>query len=221
MKNRTLFSLSAVALVIGLTFVPTASAQVPLPEQSTWNISEPTDVGGTVLQPGSYRITAVARPNDRNVVRVSSPDGQTLYATVLTVPHQLAPNEDASNTTFVYFPPVSGQPRVLRTWFPADPMSAGGHDIVYSQERARQLASAAQAPIITYQDTVTAADFETTDLYVVTPEARVERYVVPAPMTSQSTLRTQLPATASNTPMIALLGLLSIAGAFAVRAAIR
>jgi hypothetical protein len=229
MKSRLLYSLGAMTLVAGLLFAPAASAQVPLPEESTWHLTEPTDVGGTILQPGTYLITAVARPSDRNMVRVTSPDRKELFATVLTVPRYLAPGDERSNTMFVYYPAVEGQPRVLRTWFPSDPMSDGGHDIVYSDKRARELARLASTRVVTYPDTVTTADFETADLYVMTPEARTETWVVPAPQTSAAPppapapapvvveTRRELPRTASNTPMVALLGLLAIAGAVVIR----
>jgi hypothetical protein len=223
MNSRLLYSLGAMALLAGLLFAPAASAQVPLPEESTWHLTEPTEVGGTILQPGTYLITAVARPSDRNMVRVTSPDRKELFATVLTVPRYLAPGDERSTTMFVYYPAVEGQPRVLRTWFPSDPMSDGGHDIVYSEKRARELARLADTRVVTYPDTVTAADFETADLYVWTPEARRETYVVPAPQTSAAPApvvmetRTELPRTASNTPMLALLGLLAIAGAVVIR----
>jgi putative cell wall-binding protein len=222
-----LLVMSALALLIS---IPATYAQTP--ETSTLPVTEPLDVGGTILQPGTYAIRVLPSRADRNKVQVTSPDFKTVYATVLTVPHALAPNEEMPNTMFVYYPAGEGSVRALRTWFAPNPeASLGGHDIVYSATRAQQLARLTNTRVVTYQDTVTTADLDTADLTVVTPEATVEEYTyvsptTPAPMISsetrtETTTETEMPNTASRIPLIALLGLASLAGAFAFRIARR
>lgn len=221
MKNTLrLVVLAALALLIS---VPATFAQTP--ETSTLPVTEPLDVGGTILQPGTYTIRVLPSRADRNKIQITSPDMKTVFATVLSIPHALAPNEEVPNTMFVYYPAGDGSPRALRTWFAPNPeASQGGHDIVYSATRAQQLARLAGTRVVTYQDTVTSADFDTADLQVVTPEATVETYtyvtptVTPAPMTSSER---EMPDTASRVPLIALLGLMSLAGALALRVARR
>jgi hypothetical protein len=39
-------------------------------------------------------------------VQITSTDLSTVYATVLTIPHDLEPDEKVPNTTFVYYPAV-------------------------------------------------------------------------------------------------------------------
>lgn len=221
-----LMVLSALAVAIGLVSAPTAFAQIP--EVSTLPVvGEPLDIGGTILQPGTYQIKVVPRSN-RNFVQVTSVDGNEIFATVLTVPHALPPTEELENTMFVYYPAANGAPRALRTWFAPNSTSGGGHDIVYPEDRAKQLAQLANANVVTYRGD----NVETAELQVVTPQATVETYVVPppppAPVIAQieepeepvkvAEARTEeLPRTASNLPLVALGGLLALGAAVAVR----
>ena len=234
-------------LIVGafalLISVPAALAQTP--EYSTLPIDEPTEVSGTILQPGVYSIRVLPTLADRNRVQITSPDRKTIFVSALTVPHQLEPNEEIPNATFIFYPAGEGKPRALRTWFAADPASDGGHDFIYEESRATQLARLASAPVISYRG-------EETDLHVVKPDATVEAYTVtpvttttttttlvteapvavavepapvePAPMMSQSVDTTEdrpmeMPRTAGNEPLLALLGLLSVGAAVGLRAA--
>lgn len=238
MKNAIKVLTVSIALLIAM---PAAFAQTP--EVSTLPVTEPLDVGGTILQPGTYLIRLVSIRDDRNKVQITSVDRQTIYATVLTIPHDLEPGEEMPNTTFVYYPAGEGQPRALRTWFAPDPASGTGHDIVYEESRARQLARLAKESVPSYRGE------ETATLNVVTPEATIEPYVAPQPTTpapaptaelestTETTLSTtpametttpmtsaapadttmEMPQTASRVPLLALLGLLSLGAAVVIR----
>ena len=166
-----LLAVSAIALVM---CIPAAYAQTP--EVSTLVITESTDVGGTILQPGTYLVRVVSPQADRNKVQITSVDRSTIYATLLTVPHELEPNEEITNTTFVYFPSNSGMTRTLRTWFPSDPV-IGGHDFIYSESRAKQLARLVNEPVVSYRTSEEIAEYN-----IVTPEATIEPYEMPAPV---------------------------------------
>ena len=226
-------------LAITLVAIMSVPALAQTPEVSTLPVSEPLDVGGTILQPGTYLIRVVSPRADRNTVQITSLDRQTVYATVLTVPHELEPNEEIPNTTFVYFPAGEGQPRALRTWFAPDAASGVGHDIVYEEGRARQLARLANQNVVTYRGEQTA------DLNVITPTDTFEPYRAPAPapvattrVETSTTVNTtplesttvntapmtsaapvEMPRTASKLPLVALLGLMSLAAALVVRIA--
>ncbi|MFN2239900.1 MAG: hypothetical protein ABR524_10960 [Thermoanaerobaculia bacterium] len=213
MKTSMLTSFAVVVMLAGLVFAPAAQAQIP--EYSAFNLNAPTYVGDTLLQPGQYLIRVLPGFSNRNQVQVTSLDRQTIHTTVLTVPHAMGPNEEMPNTMFVYYPAFEGQPQALRTWYAPDPVSKGGHDIVYDEDRARMLARAAQAPVVTNRGTIEEADF-----YVVNPDERVVVYT-PPPVTVVAEARTELPRTAGSTPLFALLGLLSVTAAFVFRAANR
>ncbi|HEX6177661.1 MAG TPA: hypothetical protein VF057_04840 [Thermoanaerobaculia bacterium] len=234
MKNPLkAMAIAAFALLIA---VPGAFAQ-NAPEASILPVTEPLDVGGTILQPGTYTIRVLPSLTDRNKIQITNQDGSKVFATVLTVPHQLEPGEEVPNTTFVYFPASDGMPRALRTWFASDPPGRHGHDIVYEEDRAKVLARLANANVVYYPSDTEITRLDTSTLSVITPEAEVETYTFVAPttpvetqttrvttietetpstMASQST-RVEMPATASNLPLIALLGLISLCGAVAIR----
>src|SRR5687767_5106883 len=167
-----LVAVSAFALLISIP----AFAQTP--EASILPVNEPLDVGGTILQPGTYVIKVLRSTTDRNKVQITSESGDKIFATVLTVPHTLEPGEEIPNTTFVFFPAGERSPRALRTWFAPDPeASGGGHDIVYEESRARQLARIANASVTAYPSTA-AADLDTATVTVVTPAPIVETTVM-------------------------------------------
>lgn len=221
---RSTFRILAIAVFALLIASPAALAQTP--EVSTLPVDEPLDVGGTILQPGTYQIRVVPSLGDRNRVQVTSVDGTKIFATVLTVPHDLEPTEDPPNTTFVYFPAGEGQPRALRTWFaPGGAAMDAGHDIVYEESRAKQLARLANARVIAYPEDAEIA--ESTTLNVIAPDATIETYTMttPAPMTSAQPAQVaeaqpvEMPRTAGHVPVIALLGLLSLAAAATFRTA--
>lgn len=230
MRNTMkLLMVSAIVLMIA---APAAVAQTGSQEVSPLPVTEPLDVGGTILQPGNYVIRIVPTVGDRNRVQVLSPDLKTVYTTVLTVPHDLEPGEEVPNTTFVYFPAGEGQPRALRTWFAPNSAMQAGHDIVYEEGRAKQLARLAEGNVVAYRGEMT----DNTQLEVVTPQQTIETYTWTAPTTTtQTTVTTtttpmtssvetetapvEMPRTAGNTPLLALLGLVALGGAVAVRAA--
>lgn len=214
-------AISAFALMIS---VPMAYAQIP--EASVLPVDEPLDVGGTILQPGTYNIRLVEGFGNRNQVQITSPDLKTIYATVMTIPHQLDPGEEMPNTMFVFYPAGDGLPRALRTWYAPDPVSKGGHDIVYEESRAKQLARLNKTRVPSYTGTIA----ENTEIHVVTPEATVETYTPPVTTKVTTTTETQpvqiseaapmeMPRTASNLPLFALLGLASIGAAVGFRIA--
>lgn len=208
-STMKLLLVAAFALLIA---APAVFAQIP--ETSTLPVTEPLDVGGTILQPGTYTITVLKRGDD-NRVTILDKDGNAV-ASVLTIPHQLEPDEEIPNTTFVYYPAGEGQPRALRTWYPPDPASRVGRDIVYEEARAAQLARLAQGETVTTTTTQTQI-VDTTP--VVTPApAPAPVYVpapAPAPMTSAAPV--EMPQTAGELPLVALFGLLSVAAAVGIR----
>lgn len=220
MKTSTFKRVGGLMILIGAMIAPATMAQVGSTDTSTWTITEPTDVVGTILQPGTYRIAITSGSNnDRRIVRITSPDAMTLHTTVLTVPRPLTEDEETANTMFVYYPATASEARALRTWYPANAPRGIAYDFVYDEERAKALARESETRVVYYRN-VEEIDLGTTELQVVTPQARVETWVAPkltlepAPRVVET--RT-LPATAGKTPLIALLGLLLVAAAIVVR----
>jgi hypothetical protein len=229
MLKHTL-KLAAVALFALLVAAPALVAQMPItPEVSWFPVTEPTDVGGKILQPGTYVIKVIQAADSRNKIQVWSQDQQKLYATVLTIPHELKPNETMPSTMFVFYEATADHPRALRTWFAANPPGDHGHDVVYPEGRAKQIAVASKLPVVSYPETVAENEIATAPLTVQTPQATVEPYTPPAPLVTETTPmvsssdtnttenKTEMPQTAGSNPTLALLGLAAIAGAVAIR----
>ena len=239
---------AVVALFALLVAAPALHAQnMPItPEVSWFPVTEPTDVGGKILQPGTYVIKIFQAADGRNRVQVWSQDQKKLYTTVLTVPHELKPMQTMPSTMFVYYPADANHPRALRTWFAANPPGDHGHDLVYPEGRAKLLAVASNSRVVSYPENTAENDIATSTLSVQTPQSTVETYTYTAapqttvaettttttvetpapapapeaPMISSSTTTTtttEMPQTASSIPMFALIGLLSIGAAVALR----
>lgn len=218
MKTATgLLALTAMVVVFGVIATPSAFAV--LPESSVLRLTEPLDVGGTVLQPGVYVIKALQNIANRNILRVTSEDGAEVFATVLSIPHSLEAGQDPEDTAFVYYPSVAGAPQALRTWFASDSTSGGGHDIVYPKPRAMELAAAAKQPVVAYTGMTEPEDMETAELVIVTPENEVAPYDAPSPATEPVMVAEvrEMPSTASPVPLFGMIGLLLIGLAVGIR----
>jgi hypothetical protein len=210
------------------TFVALVAATAPAfaqseRENSTFTVTEPTDVGGFTLEPGTYLIKVVTLQSNRNMIQVTNEDQTKVFASVLATPHALAANETAPTSRYVYYATAPGQRKALRTWFARD--TTNGQDIVYPNKRAMELAVAAKAPIVAIPDDAKETEYKTVTLAVVTPDQRVTPYPEPAvvvqtapPVVIAEAAPSELPATASRVPLFAVLGLLSVGGAFGLRA---
>jgi len=159
------------------------------------------------------------------VLQVWSADKTTLFTTLLTVPHHEGNQvEQIPESRYLYYPASDSHIRALRTWFDGNTPGSGGHDIVYSKQRAMELAALTKEPVVAVPDDVKVAEYETAPLVVVTPEkevkpyevAKVEKKTAPVEPIRVAEVRPEhepLPQTASNIPLYAGLGLLSILGA--------
>ena len=216
------------AALLGFVFAPNVNGQGTV-EQSTFTLTEPLDIGGTVLQPGDYKIKVVLLQGNRNLLQLTSADGTKQLATVLSIPHPEGSGAvQIPASRYVYYPAGAGEITVLRTWYAPNTPGLGGHDIVYPRQRAMELAARVKEPVVGIPDEVKVAEYETAPLDVVTPEKEVKPYV---PVTAEAgrfrkllqrsrpwwprarLLHKPLPRTASNVPLYAGLGLLSLIGA--------
>ncbi len=213
------------AMLLVLGSAPQASAQITLGEQAFFTLTEPMDVGGTILPAGDYQIKTVPALANRNLLQVWSGDQTTLFTTLLTVPHHEGNQvEEIPESRYLYYPASDSHIRALRTWFDGNTPGSGGHDIVYPRQRAMELAALAKEPVVAIPDEVKVAEYETAPLVVVTPEKEVKPYEVtkvekkaavvePIKVAEVRPQPQQLPQTASSIPLYAGLGLLSLLGA--------
>lgn len=224
-RLASLLAVGVCVALLGFMFSPEAVAQDDR-EKSYFTVTEPLDVGGTILQPGEYTIKAVPLQANRNMLQVWSADAKTLHATVLSIPHTESPAaEKFREGRFIYYPASAGSVKALRTWFAGDTPTTGGHDIVYSRERSLELAALAKEPVPAVEEPLVEAKYETLPLVWATPERQFRPYVAgtrppvvrdPFPVQQATYQQRRLPQTASSVPLYAGLGLLSILGALAL-----
>lgn len=210
--------MSAAIMLVGAA--QQANAQQPT-NASELYVAEPLDVGGKILQPGTYRIEVVRLDENRNMLQVKSEDKMKLFATVLSIPHATVAGEVMPETRFVYFPATAGLPRVLRTWYEQDRSS--GHDIVYPKARALELAATLKQPIFAMPTETKEAEYVRVPVTVVTPEKQEKPYVFarkvePPTQVAETLPAKELPRTASHVPLYALLGVLAVGGALGLHA---
>lgn len=223
-RSTNLLVIGLCTALIGFGFATVANAQNNA-DRSLLTVTEPVDVGGTILQPGSYQIRTVAGQRGRNILQVWNTGATQLLTTALSIPHHVGPEGLPDlDSSFVYYPASADSIMALRTWYPGDAPAGGGHDIVYPKKRAMELAALAAAPVVAIPDEVQVAELETTPLLVVTPENEIRPYEVatpekpPAKLAQDTPRREPLPQTASRLPLIAGLGLLSLVGALGLGA---
>ncbi len=214
-KLMTFLALGTFATLLGVASTPVANAQSDR-ENSTFTVTEPVDVGGFTLQPGTYLIKVVMLASNRNTIQVTNVEQTKVFANVLATPHPIRADEVVPSSRYIYYATAPGQLKALRTWFARD--TSNGQDIVYPKQRAMELAAAAKEPVIAIPDAVKEAEYKTVPLTVVTPEQQVKPYEAPAPpVVTEARPHKRLPKTASHVPLFAALGLLSLGGALGLR----
>jgi len=220
MKNvKAVFCLLAVAL-LGAIVLPSARAD-------EWNkktivtFSQAVEVPGKVLPAGTYTFQLLDSPSDRHIVQIFNADGSHIIATILAINNYRL--QSTGDTVMKFSERPGDSPDALRAWFyPGDNF---GQEFVYPKVRAIQLAQVAKVAV----PAVAADDLDdnvmrTIPIVAVTPEQKeVEVATViqttplatPAPVAVKET--EELPQTGSSTPLIALLGGLSISIAFGLK----
>ena len=192
--------------------------------------------GWGVLPAGTYVFKILDSQADRHIVQIFSQDELTVYATVLAIPNYRLKATDKTVMTFRERP--AGQPEALRAWF--YPGRNWGEEFVYPKAQANALARAENATVLyTVGDlpvevagptNFTEAPFvlklKQVPLMAIKPtgeEVQLAEAVTPPPAETEAAMpapatASELPATGSRLPLIALFGLLALGGALALRA---
>jgi hypothetical protein len=114
-------------------------------DRTILTLSETVRVPGATLQPGTY-VFELADPNaSSHIVRIRNEKTSKVIATVQAVPIK---RTDARNETVLRFNPTEeGAPAALRAWF--YPNSTYGHQFVYDEEEARNIANRTKTIVLT------------------------------------------------------------------------
>jgi LPXTG-motif cell wall-anchored protein len=174
--------------------------------------SEPFEVPGVdaqILPAGTYQFRLADSLSDRHIVQISNEEGTHVYTTILAINNYRLHQTDKTVITFAERP--AGSPPAIRAWF--FPGDSWGQEFVYPKHRAIALAKLTNEPVLAIPDEMIAAPVETlkvAPVAAVTPSGEevsaaevVQPAATPAPAAA-------LPQTASQLPLLALIGLLSL-----------
>jgi len=219
------------------------AAAVPSAKAGEWNkktvvtFNEPVEIPGMVLGPGTYVFKLADSEADRDVVQIFNKAETHLYATILGIP-DVRP-EPTGKTVIRFEERAANSPEAVKAWFyPGDRF---GEEFVYPKARAVQLAKLNKRPVPSMPSEMTEnikkpantmkephiIAMKQAPLTAVTPdekEVEIATVIPPPPPPQQRTqvaAARNLPKTGSPLPLIALLGLLAMAGGFSFRLAAR
>lgn len=198
--------------------LPTAGAD-------QWNkktkvtFSQPVEVpgvGAQILPAGTYVFKLVDSQSDRNIVRIFNEDETQVFTTILAIPnYRLHPTDE---TVLTFRERAAGTPQAIRAWF--YPGETWGHEFVYPKVRATELARITHEDVLETPDELANAPletFKTAPVETVEPSGEVveQAKVEPPPVAEPEPAA--LPHTASNVPLLGLIGLMMLSAGFAVK----
>jgi hypothetical protein len=220
-----LILLSAVALLSTSAFAQTLDKKV------YFTFSGPVEIPGATLPSGKYLFHLADPDSGRQVLQVQSADGKKVYGMFFSMPAQRPSPPDEAEVRFMET--ASGSPAVISTlWYAGE---RTGRELIYPREQALRIAKTTNAAVLTTKARTTKADdVKTGDLTRVSPSGRdtefaenssatepagrLQRDDVVAetspvatsgqtPVARTTPARRSLPQTASNTPILLMLGL--------------
>ena len=217
----------------------TGAILAPVAKADDWNrktvitFSGPVEIPGVhrtgfaVLPAGTYVFKILNSQSDRHIVQIFSKDELTVYATILAIPNYRLKATDKTVMTFRERP--AGQPEALRAWF--YPGRNWGEEFVYPKTKAIEIAKTTQVAVLATtadlklevekpEEAAVVAQLQQAPLIAVKPsgEEVALAEVVQAPPAEVLVAENTLPHTASSLPLIALMGLMALCGAFVVGA---
>jgi len=206
--------------------------------KTVFTFQDSVQVPGTVLPAGTYVFKLATSQSDRHIVQIYSQDESRLIATILAIPNsQLEP---AGSTILMYAQTPPNEPPALKAWFYPGDMT--GQQFIYPKDKARELAAAnstevpsatatdqaisdanqssqdqvATAPASSYSTNNAAAEESAPSTPAVESAPAPAQSITPAASPSPSTSNT-LPQTASDLPLIGLIGFMAIGGVLVLR----
>ncbi len=218
--------LKIMGIALALILVAFAAAPGLYAQQGVWNkktvmtFAAPFEIpGGQTLPAGTYVFKLYDSMANRNIVQIFNQDESKIYATVLAIPDYRV--KRTADTVVTFEERATGTPVAIKEWF--HPNSQFGHEFVYPKARAVELAKLTNEPVPSAElplhpnAEAPIAALEKAPITVEEPSGQettvAEAFPPPAPEA------TALPKTASEMPLVGMIGLLSIAAGFALRLA--
>ncbi len=229
-------SVLACLVLLGTIFLPSAKAS-EWDQKTYFTFSGPVEIPGRVLPAGTYTFTLMDSLSDRDIVQVwQGKDQSKLLATILAIPDERM--KPTSKPVITFEERASGSPPAVQAWF--YPGRLIGEEFVYPKKRAMELAKRTNQPVLSMPNEQEAniskpaqtaeAELKKAPVKAAKPsgeEVEMAEVVVtpspaelapPAPVqTAQAARPKRLPKTASQLPLIGLIGLVSLCAAGVLR----
>ncbi len=215
---KTLWSVACVTILLAAA---AASAQSNFNRTTHLTFSTPVELPGVTLPAGTYTFRLSDSTSDRHVVQVLDKDGAKLHTTILAMPAKRLHVDEETVVTFHELP-AEATPAVRYWYYPGDDI---GQEFAYPKDQALRLAAASGEAVLAVDseqvtrvepDAAAEPSADTAAQETAQADARLRQDDTRATGTSGTR---RLPQTASNLPLVGLLGLLALGGAIAVRAA--
>lgn len=212
-----------------------AGAQTPRNQDTFFTFSQAVELPKTTLPAGTYFFQLMDSDSNRHIVKVMSQDRKQLHAMLMAIPYYSNDRPpDDPQVRFLETPAANGvaASNAIKIWF--YPGNSVGHEFIWPRDKAIRLAKATGQEVLT-----TKTDDESSELTRVdaagaetqpapepqreqigalatppaepapAPDRSAERAPAPAP---EPAPRSDLPATAGELPLLALMGIGAVAG---------
>jgi LPXTG-motif cell wall-anchored protein len=179
----------------------------PVQRTTKLTVSEPTEVSGTILQPGNYTLKVLDFKGGKVQVQVTDDNDSKVFATVTAVRmrRNLNTNQQQAEQTQFTYTTANGHP-ALSTWFyPGDEWGEQ-----FESGKATWTVAENKAGTMT-QTPIESKSAELSEAPAPAPIAET-----PAPSNEPAPAPAELPKTASDLPLIGLVGLIALGGAAGV-----
>jgi outer membrane biosynthesis protein TonB len=210
---RTIVTIFTVTLVMFM-FAAGTRADTKFSKRTVVTFNQPVEIPGQVLPSGTYTIELYETFGNRHVVRIYNADRSQLIATVLAIPNQrLTPTSD---NVMKFTERPGNAPDALKAWF--YPGENSGQEFVYPKARAVELAQMTQESIPAVEtEPATVEEFKNEPIVAETPERKEIPIAEAIPASAPESVESALPKTASEVPLIALLGAMSVSFALLLK----
>jgi hypothetical protein len=135
---------AAVAAVSLISVAPVSAQPYPTEKRTKITFSTPVEVPNAVLQPGTYWFQVVESQANlasggRNTIKIMNEDESKLMASASAIAIERAPDKIKGDTVLLLNPTEANAVGALDAWF--FPGDTYGHEFVYPQKQAEQIAS--------------------------------------------------------------------------------
>jgi hypothetical protein len=229
MTIRKTVATMAALVAISAMWLPLAHAQNGNSNRRTvLTFSKPFEIPGHVLPAGTYTFQLADTLADRHILQVSSADGKEQLALVMGI--EVSRIDTTTQTVITFNEVPTGSPETIRTWF--YPGRTSGVEFVYPKSRAIELAAASKVIVPAFAVEAASPDLKSVPLVAIAPDRRelpvaaaaqaasipAQAAQPPAQPQPVSTIASagdvgarELPRTASTLPLLAGLGVTSLA----------